>query len=508
MTTAVASSMTSIELLIPDPKARRWRPIDDLPTNWELLIDPQVPALVKTWLDQAAELRERKSFHEFEKRLRRQFAVETGAIENIYRISDGATKTLIEKGLDAALLSHDDTDEPPDVVVARIKDQYRAIEGLYQFVSHQRQLTKSYILELHQVLTEHQQTHEARDTLGRYVRAELPRGRWKMMPNNVEGPDGFFFEFCPPIQVESEMDSLLRFHFQHEKALVSPLVEAAWLHHRFSLVHPFADGNGRVARCLATLVLLRARWLPLVITRSDKPSYIAALRTADDGDLSSLIAMFGNLQRRAIREALSVGEETLRESSRIQGILDGLKIALEKRREEKNDLISQSLQVATALQFTAKSRLQDLAHDISDTVKTVDQAYKAFAYGAASGDANAHYNYHQIVQCARQLGYYANMSGFRAWSALALETEVRTELLFSFHEMGHGSSGVLCCAPMTYTKRPDDDGRTIIGEVVPLAAEPFEFTYAEPAENVNRRFEKWLDECVAVGLARWKNEVT
>jgi Fic family protein len=43
-----------------------------------------------------------------------------------------------------------------------------------------------------------------------------------------------------------------------------PVARAAWLHHRFISIHPFEDGNGRVARALTLLVLLKANYAPLV----------------------------------------------------------------------------------------------------------------------------------------------------------------------------------------------------------------------------------------------------
>ena len=46
-------------------------------------------------------------------------------------------------------------------------------------------------------------------------------------------------------------------------------VEAAWLHHRFTQIHPYQDGNGRVARALASLLFIKAGWFPVVVTRDD-----------------------------------------------------------------------------------------------------------------------------------------------------------------------------------------------------------------------------------------------
>ncbi len=105
---------------------------------------------------------------------------------------------------------------------------------------------------------------------------------------------------------------LVTWHLEHEQRNVSPEIESAWLHHRFALIHPFTDGNGRVARCLATLVLLKYQWFPLVVTRGDRAEYLSAIRKADQDDLAPLVQLFGQLQKRAIKHALSLTEEVER----------------------------------------------------------------------------------------------------------------------------------------------------------------------------------------------------
>jgi Fic family protein len=129
---------------------------------------------------------------------------------------------------------------------------------------------------------------KGRDPMGREVEGPLRRGEWKMLPNNPTRPDGISYKYCPPEQVQGEMDRLMGWHQHHTQTGVAPEVEAAWLHHRFTQIHPFQDGNGRVARTLASIVLIRAGWFPLSIHRDDKTSYIDALEAADAGDLSGL----------------------------------------------------------------------------------------------------------------------------------------------------------------------------------------------------------------------------
>ena len=75
----------------------------------------------------------------------------------------------------------------------------------------------------------------------------------------------------------------------------------AYLHHRFVLIHPFIDGNGRVARLLQNLYLIRSGYPPIVLSQKKRQQYYQALSEADNGDLSSFVLFIA----RAVNEALS-----------------------------------------------------------------------------------------------------------------------------------------------------------------------------------------------------------
>src|SRR5262249_30807162 len=161
-----------------------------------------------------------------------------------------------------------------------------------QFVRGDRPLSKSYIHEMHTALLRNQGTSTVVDQFGNAFESQLIKGRYKERPNNPLRPDGTVHEYCPPEHVESEMDRLLVMHREHERCAVPVEVEAAWLHHRFTQIHPYQDGNGRVGRSVASLVFLKEGWFPVVVTREDRTRYIDALEVADGGDLRSLVAFF------------------------------------------------------------------------------------------------------------------------------------------------------------------------------------------------------------------------
>ena len=133
----------------------------------------------------------------------------------------------------------------------------------------------------------------ARNTFGRRVQMPLTKGEYKKRPNSPIRADGLLHEYCPPEQVALQMERLVEMHASHVRQGTPPEVEAAWLHHRFVQIHPFQDGNGRVARALATLVMIREGLLTLVVTDAMRGDYIGALEAADNGDLGPLVRLFG-----------------------------------------------------------------------------------------------------------------------------------------------------------------------------------------------------------------------
>ena len=81
-----------------------------------------------------------------------------------------------------------------------------------------------------------------------------------------------------------------------------PIETAAFLHHRFAEIHPFIDGNGRVARLLTNLYLIRENYPVIVLKKEERKKYYKYLKAADSGDLSHFL----NFIARAVDESLSL----------------------------------------------------------------------------------------------------------------------------------------------------------------------------------------------------------
>jgi Fic family protein len=86
-----------------------------------------------------------------------------------------------------------------------------------------------------------------------------------------------------------------------------PTPETAFdAHERLVSIHPFSDGNGRTARLLMNLLLLRQGFPPLVIVPEDRPAYHESLRSADNDDRAAYHGAMYNWLARSLDYTLRV----------------------------------------------------------------------------------------------------------------------------------------------------------------------------------------------------------
>ena len=286
--------------------AHHWQPIADLPSDWQSLCRPDLHDAHARWTAARERLADPDRVRQVQERLMTVWAIETGIIERLYSVDRAVTIALAEVGLDALEQFRADGRLTTEAQLL-IGDQRAALEMVMDLVGGRRELSSSYVRELHRGLTEHQDTRDAIDAQGRRFAAPLLKGEWKRLPNNPIRPDGRIHEYCPPEFVQDEIDRLIAWHARHDAEGVCPEVEAAWLHHRFAQMHPFEDGNGRVARALTAAVFLRSEYLVLVIRDEEhRDPYLDALEAADDGDLEPLVDLFADIEAADLGDALTL----------------------------------------------------------------------------------------------------------------------------------------------------------------------------------------------------------
>ncbi len=486
-----------------------WERITDLEQPAERLAVSELRALDTLWREKRQELEELDAMRDFRKKLSRTWAIETGVIEDVYELDRGTTELLVERGLHENLIDRSATDQDPGLVIQIIRDQHDAIDGLFDFIARRRELSTSYVKELHAALTRHQTTVDAVDSLGQRVKVPLLHGEWKRLPNNPTREDGTTHVYCPPEHVASEMDRLVELHAAHRLADVPPEVEAAFLHHRFTQIHPFQDGNGRVARALASLVLLRAGWFPLNIDRELKGDYIATLEAADLGNLKYFSEMVAHLQRKELVRALGIGDQTQREQ---EGINQVIRAAREKVLGGRVTSDPQELAAAraTADRLLERGRGRTIALQQQLQRELIDYAPNLQVYTDAypAGSDRARWHRWIIIKNARRLKYFANLDAYAAWFRLELTAdEQQDEVIVSFHGIGATFRGLIAVTAF-WQYAVQEDGRWQRTEDRLLDEELFQVNSREDPAAAEERFDGWLEHVLTAGLGIWQRRLS
>ena len=484
-----------------------WAPITDLSDADLNAASSELPALMSVWEEARGQLGEHQ-VDEFNERLNREWAIETGIIERIYTLDEGTTRLLIEHGIDASLIAHDDNGRSPELIAGIIRDHQDAVEWLFDVVRRERPLSTSFVKELHALMTRKQSHADGVDMFGRPTMIPLRHGDYKQRPNNPTRLDGKEHQYCPPEHVAAEMDRLVEFHSEHPVLDIPPDVSAAWLHHRFIQIHPFQDGNGRVARALASLVLIRAGWFPLVVRAKDRAKYISTLEAADAGDLRPLTEFMGTIQKRACRAALSIVGEVEREEARLEQMIDAIGESFYARDVEHLEETTHAKEIAADLRGMALAKFEEVRDGLESRIDSAVADRRFFVDECSDDNAERRgwYRY-QVVDTARRLDYFANLRDHHEWVRLALVTESgRSEILLSFHTVGREFRGVIG-ASMCFYRRQRSGGEGIeqqVSELQTVSDDLFQVNYKEDSDAAARRFAPWLEQALIMGLDQWR----
>jgi hypothetical protein len=293
------------------------------------------------------------------------------------------------------------------------------------------------------------------------------------------------------------MDRLVKLHSDHVAKGVPSEVEAAWLHHRFTQIHPFQDGNGRVARAIASLVLVKDGLFPFVVTRDDKPSYLDALEAADKGNLKPLINLISRLQITQFRKATAISEVLLAEEG-VQAALDGLRVAANKLAADKLKTLRGVFDLAQIVENELENRLEQIVPGVLGALQGVSEGASVFV--TRSNDGTSHYFRAQIIDNAKHhIGYFADTSEYRSWVALNMRWSRRSQLVFAIHGIGKPFNGSLICAPFLEFKDTDEEGQTRVA-LVPVTEDGFVFFYNDDKDRLLARFKPWREGVLNVAL--------
>ncbi|HEY3823340.1 MAG TPA: Fic family protein [Bryobacteraceae bacterium] len=286
------------------------------------------------------------------------------------------------------------------------------------------------------------------------------------------------------------MDHLVHMYSEHQTRQIPPEVEAAWLHHRFTQIHPFADGNGRVARALASLVFIRSGWFPLIVKRGEpQQRYIEALEKADADDLRPLVAIFVESQRTALIEAGEIAYEVTPVVSAHDAVVAARDRLRQKGRLPLKEWLRAKETAAQLVQLTAQ-QLTTVSTELKDEI---GQLGPGFDFGVWKGPAIGP-NQRRSAAIA-EAGMTPDFDEYTEVVGLNLHTGNHESLAISFHGIGPRLRGLI--GVVAYLEIPTIAGLLIEGGT-------FQINYEEDLETAKARFAPWLNQVIVRGLNRWR----
>lgn len=175
------------------------------------------------------------------------------------------------------------------------KDHHEALDFLYELVQPQNRLTISEKLtrDLHSLVVK--KTDE--DWAGRYRQSNV----------FITGTD-----HTPPDAsiIPSAMAQLINW-FKENRRKLHPIELSAKLHHQLVFIHPFLDGNGRTARLLMNVTLMKRGYPLTIILKNDRKKYYQVLQQADKNNYPPLIRFVA----RSVERSLDIYLKTLTPTS-------------------------------------------------------------------------------------------------------------------------------------------------------------------------------------------------
>lgn len=178
-----------------------------------------------------------------------------------------------------------------------------AIEYIENLAARDYQLKTRDILDVHELVLQKIEKEYA--------------GRYRTSGVRISGAN-----FVPPnaLKIDRFMEELIA--WTNTSAEVHPLVRASIFHHRFVWIHPFFDGNGRTARLLFNLLLMKEGYPPAIILRNDRKKYYTALNHSNKGNYSRLVLLILQAMERSLNIYLGSLNNTYDSYQSIQSIVE------------------------------------------------------------------------------------------------------------------------------------------------------------------------------------------
>jgi Fic family protein len=240
-----------------------------------------------------------------------------------------------------------------------------ALKKLEEIVHHELKITEKLITEFHKIILVEPFSGES----------EINPGKYKVQPNYLFSQTGERIDFAPPKEVPKLMNELINWLNNHieppkrdkRKYDLHPLLIASSFHVQFIQIHPFGDGNGRMARIMMNLILMSCGYVPAIIRLEKRKEYYAALNLSTMDNPKALAEFVGLECIHSLEMAIKAAKgESIDEDDDLDKKLALLKKEVDAEDEDKEIQTRLTADVVhNALKNWGYALLSELAHTTS-----------------------------------------------------------------------------------------------------------------------------------------------
>jgi len=228
----------------------------------------------------------------------RYMCIESNTLELNFSLSSRSITQLVRRGYheDVVECLNGSAVQDKASIVEILADTQKALEMVLSVADDPDHFTLELLCDLHRTCLKSSRILPLRSNDGnglemKYLNPGVTR---QTSCKNIIIPGPPRVQFCP---FDNVMEELRKFAHLARQWLKNwkknPFATAAWLHLVFVACHPFDDGNGRVARMIASIPLIQAGLPPLCIPNTNnKKSYYEGLHKARENDYQPLIQCF------------------------------------------------------------------------------------------------------------------------------------------------------------------------------------------------------------------------
>lgn len=187
-----------------------------------------------------------------------------------------------------------------------IKGHNDAIDLMFSIIKDERPISEIDIKQINQMLLKEPYDSIVINSDGLKLTRKIIPGQYKSQPNHVRTISGAIHYYAEPQEVPILIKELVDWlNLELNQMKTHPFIIASILHHKFVAIHPFDDGNGRIARILMNLILIKFGYTVLVLKNENKLEYYGALEVADDGSYEELLNLLGEELKNSLKIYLS-----------------------------------------------------------------------------------------------------------------------------------------------------------------------------------------------------------